>query len=263
MDFCGSTRRRRERTGGARAHLFALLRAAEIEELLRRLSARPPSVSSTGSADWQANRVGNPANVAGVVPLVVVEGTVSDFTVAVEQVRAAGWQVRRGWDEAPPAGPTAPVNQTGLFGHTHHAPPVDLVLAGVVADERAASAAMLAALTGAGLVVHGRAPREVLDRLCDDLRRLGRLDHRPVGERAVTRFDEFDGELLGLLAAGLSVGRAAARLYVSRRTADRRLADIRLRLGVRSTAEALLVFGDQSPPIEPAPGRITSNQPPA
>lgn len=167
--------------------------------------------------------------------------------MAVDQVTAAGWRVRPGWDVGPPA------ERTGL------------VLVGVVADATDASEAMLAAIIGIGLVVHGRASREVLDRLCDDLRRLGRVDHRPGGERRVPRFDEFDSALLGLLAAGLSVRATAAKLYVSRRTADRRLADVRARLGVDSTAEALLAFRafrDQPPAIEPAPDRVSSTPPP-
>lgn len=179
-----------------------------------------------------------------MVPLVVVEGVVGAFTAAVDQVRSAGWQVLPGWGRGPSGG--------------HRA----VVLSGVVATERDASAAMLAAITGAGVVVHGLAPREVLDRFCDDLRRLGRVDHRPVGER-VPRFDEFDRALLDSLAAGLSVTAAAARVHVSRRTADRRLADIRARLGVASTAEALLAFRDQPPPVEPAPAAAAGSAGPS
>jgi DNA-binding NarL/FixJ family response regulator len=47
--------------------------------------------------------------------------------------------------------------------------------------------------------------------------------------------------LLELLAAGQALGEAAEALHLSRRTADRRMAAARGKLGVRSTAEAVLV----------------------
>jgi DNA-binding NarL/FixJ family response regulator len=47
--------------------------------------------------------------------------------------------------------------------------------------------------------------------------------------------------LLGLLAAGQSIGQAAVQLAISRRTAARRLGDARQRLGVATTAEAVAV----------------------
>ena len=48
--------------------------------------------------------------------------------------------------------------------------------------------------------------------------------------------------LLALLAKGRSLSEAAAALYLSRRTADRRLAAARIVLGVATTVEALLAF---------------------
>jgi DNA-binding CsgD family transcriptional regulator len=47
-------------------------------------------------------------------------------------------------------------------------------------------------------------------------------------------------QLLRLLADGLSVAEAAAFLHLSRRTAERRLAEARAVLGVATTAEAVL-----------------------
>jgi DNA-binding CsgD family transcriptional regulator len=45
--------------------------------------------------------------------------------------------------------------------------------------------------------------------------------------------------LLGLLASGTTVEEAARRLHLSRRTAQRRLADVRRRLGAPTTAAAV------------------------
>lgn len=116
------------------------------------------------------------------------------------------------------------------------------------ADEASASAALLAALDGTRLVVHASAPRAVVDRLCDDLRRLARVDlvdastHLPSPRTAADArpvLPESGAELLDALAAGRTLGQAAASLGLSRRTADRRLAAARDALGARSTAEAV------------------------
>ncbi|HET7016699.1 MAG TPA: hypothetical protein VFI65_22445 [Streptosporangiaceae bacterium] len=114
--------------------------------------------------------------------------------------------------------------------------------AGQVADERAAQQAVLAALAGAHLVVAATAPREVIDMLCEDLRRLGTLDHR-VGVPATPAGGLGDTEraLLERLLKGDSLGEAANALHLSRRTADRRLAAARRALGAATTAEALAI----------------------
>ena len=48
---------------------------------------------------------------------------------------------------------------------------------GTVRDAADATEALLAAVAGAGLVVHAQAPRDIIDRLVDDLRRLGPVEH--------------------------------------------------------------------------------------
>jgi len=153
-------------------------------------------------------------------PLIVVEGSDRAVREALEQVRWAGWTVVESWE--PPAG----------------AGPV--VCAGVVASAEDAAEALLAAVAGAGLVVSAGADREVVDRLCEDLRRLGRLDHRvgePGGSPGLT-LDE--RRLADLLLEGVTLGEAARRLNLSRRTADRRLSSVRRKLGVETTAAALV-----------------------
>jgi DNA-binding CsgD family transcriptional regulator len=114
-----------------------------------------------------------------------------------------------------------------------------VVCAGVVDDAHDAEQAVLAALAGAQLVVTATASREVIDRLCDDLRRLGPLDHRidPSGDQPALSAEE--RALLDRLLAGDSLGQAAAAVHMSRRTADRRIASARRALGVTTTAELL------------------------
>jgi DNA-binding CsgD family transcriptional regulator len=82
----------------------------------------------------------------------------------------------------------------------------------------------------------------VIDQLCDDLRRLGELDHR-IGERsdAGPELSADERALLAQLIAGRSLGEAARALHLSRRTADRRLASARRALGAASTSEALVI----------------------
>jgi DNA-binding NarL/FixJ family response regulator len=117
-----------------------------------------------------------------------------------------------------------------------------------VVDEAGASSALLSALDGARLLVHATAERAVVDRLCDDLRRLARVDlvdtsSRVPGPRPSAGgpppLPESGAELLAALAEGRTLGQAAVALGLSRRTADRRLAATRDALGARSTAEAV------------------------
>ena len=97
----------------------------------------------------------------------------------------------------------------------------------------------LAALAGAGFVAHAKAERDVIDRLVDDLRRLGQ-DHRTGEPDAGRGLTPDERRLLDGLADGKTLGEAAAELHLSRRTADRRLASARRKLGVDTTAEAVV-----------------------
>jgi DNA-binding CsgD family transcriptional regulator len=155
----------------------------------------------------------------GVMPLVVVEGLETAWRLAVNEVEAAGWRVEPGF---------APPFRAGRIVRT-----------GPVALGRDARAALHAALEGQGLVVHGIARPDILHRLVDDLRRLGPVDHRVARETTPTSIDPVALSLLGLLAEGHSLGQAAATLGLSRRTADRRLAEGRAMLGTRRTTEAI------------------------
>lgn len=160
-----------------------------------------------------------------MAPLVVVEGPAGAMAAAVADARSAGWRVLRGW-RIPPG----PVD--------------DLVLAGPVADTDGARAAMLAAVTGTGVVLHARGDRDLIDMLCDDLRHLGVLDHR-VGADAAAGLSAEERRLLELLAAGATLGEAAGRLHLSRRSADRRLASARAALGVVTSGEAVVAYRER------------------
>lgn len=103
---------------------------------------------------------------------------------------------------------------------------------------------MLAAVAGAGLIVRVTASREVTDRLLDDLRRLGPVEHRlSEPTRVPLTFEQ--RALLDLLSNGATLGSAATRLRLSRRTADRRLTEARRALGAATTAEALVAYASR------------------
>ena len=118
-------------------------------------------------------------------------------------------------------------------------------VAGLVDAQRA----VLAALAGADLALHCVAADDVLDALIDDLTRLGTVRRVP----PLPDMDEEDVALLALLRQGRSLGEAAARLHLSRRTADRRIARARQSLGVRTTSEAM-VAAERLGLLEVGPG---------
>lgn len=152
-------------------------------------------------------------------PLVVVEGPEQALELAVHELMADGWRVVAGF--APPT----------RVGRT--------VRTGQIASRADAEAALLTALGGEGLVARATAPREIVDRLVDDLRRLGTVDHRIGQPDTVPVVQPEARAILGLLAEGHSLGEAAAILGLSRRTADRRLAEGRRVLGAQRTTEAI------------------------
>jgi len=116
-----------------------------------------------------------------------------------------------------------------------------VVLRGAVASPRDATAALLSALDGFGLFVRTSADDAIVDRLVDDLRRLGPVHHDTLSSAApVDAPITAEGSaILAFLADGHTLGEAATRLGLSRRTADRRLAEARAALGVTRTTEAI------------------------
>jgi DNA-binding CsgD family transcriptional regulator len=164
---------------------------------------------------------------AVAAPVVVVEGSGEAFARALAELDRAGWQVLEGF------GGRATPGSRGAAALT--------VRAGAVRTAEDASAALLAVLGGSGIAIHGCAAPEVLDRLLGDLRHLGPVDHRR-DRGSVATIPAIDTDalsILGLLAAGRTLGDAATMLGLSRRTADRRLATARAALGAERTAEAV------------------------
>jgi DNA-binding NarL/FixJ family response regulator len=150
-------------------------------------------------------------------PRLIVASSAAALEACVARLERAGVAVRRRWEAG------------------------DVVCAGSVRTRADAEAALLAALRGAGIVALLPEDPTLSASFFEDLRRLGPVD--VAGEPDVDPLERLAPEqrrLLELLAEGLSVAAAARRLYVSRRTAVRRLASARAVLGVRSTAEAVV-----------------------
>jgi DNA-binding NarL/FixJ family response regulator len=154
-----------------------------------------------------------------VSPPLVVVTSARAFADALQRADREGATVVDGWRQEP-----------------------GIVSAGEVADEADAAAALLAAVWGAEVLIHATAPPEVTERLVEDLRRLGPVDYRPTEAFAAAALTRDERALLGLLSQGMSLGDAADQLHLSRRTADRRLASARKKLGAETTAEAVVAF---------------------
>jgi DNA-binding NarL/FixJ family response regulator len=110
-----------------------------------------------------------------------------------------------------------------------------IACAGRIASQGDLEDALGAAARGAFLVVEGRVPAELFAPFVEDLRRLGVVEHR-----SSNGLDAQQLRILTFLGEGLSIGEAAAQLFISRRTADRRLAAARAALGVGTNKEAVV-----------------------
>lgn len=162
-------------------------------------------------------------DVRGPAVRIVLEGPPGCSRPDVERLRAAGIEL--------------------VEGFRPRARRIGTICIGEIVDRPGAEDALLAAIAGAGLVIEARTDRQTTDRLVDDLRRLGPVDHRiltavedPPTETALSVEAR---AILGLMAMGLSLADAARALGLARRTADRRLAEARHGLGVSRTAEAV------------------------
>jgi len=153
-----------------------------------------------------------------------VLGTAAELAAAVEELRLEGWRVHRGF-----ALPDEPWELAESR----------LVLAGEVAGEADARAALLGAVRGAGLAVRLDRGRPWAETFLADLARLD--DPAPVPAPADPLTAE-QRQILDLLAGGASIAQAARQLFVSLRTANRRVAAARTALGVTTTREAVLAY---------------------
>ncbi len=116
-----------------------------------------------------------------------------------------------------------------------------LVCVGEVTTDDEAVAALVAGVRGARLVIALAADHAGREQVLDDLLRLGELT-APAAPIAAAELSLSADQraLLEGLANGASIGQVAGELFISLRTAERRVAAARRLLGARTTAEAIL-----------------------
>ena len=177
------------------------------------------------------------------IPRYVV-ATAAEATRILHRLSRVGWHPRAGF-AVPPGG--------GFD--------MRLVLYGRITSLTASSAAAAAAGRGAGIVAiadTGSPPGRALLAALEALGPVARSDAAiedglATGLRDAMVVDRPDGHvlagllpeqraLLGRLANGETIATAAAAEYLSLRTANRRIAQARNQLGVRTTREAVLVY---------------------
>ncbi|GAA5180975.1 hypothetical protein GCM10023322_14540 [Rugosimonospora acidiphila] len=169
--------------------------------------------------------------------------TGNEAVSALRRLARAGWRTREGFVLAEPACDLTVMR---------------LVLYGRVADLDTAQLAVAAASRGAGVVAIADITSEVGRALLADLGRLGPVIRDPEadvgnGESILavpepTSLLPEQRALLERLANGETIAAAAAAEYLSLRTANRRIAQARQTLGVRTTREAVLAFLRQRRP---------------
>jgi DNA-binding CsgD family transcriptional regulator len=163
-------------------------------------------------------------------PLLVVGG-LETRVEAADDLALRGWRLSEGWDVSEPA--------------------CDLVCSGPVVDADDVARVVLAAISGAGVLAQ-TATRPLAEQLGDDLRRIGPVQHR-FPDLGWVVLDPEERRLLDLLDKGVSLGEAAGLLHVARRTADRRLASARARLGAPSNSVAIVIRRRRLSSIPAAP----------
>ena len=167
-----------------------------------------------------------------------VVGSAAEATTALRRLARAGWHTREGFALPDP-----------VWDVTSQR----LVLYGRVGDPDTAELAVHAAARGAGVVVIADPDTELGRTLVADLGRLGPVTRDPDAEVAAANHSGAvllpeQRALLERLANGETIAAAAAAEYLSLRTANRRIAQARQLLGVRTTREAVLAFLRQRRP---------------
>lgn len=136
-----------------------------------------------------------------------------------------GWKVLRSFEPPP--------NPWLLADH-------QIICVGNIENEQDGAAALLALARGAALLIHITLNGRSAQRLMEDLCRVAK-DH-PLREDEEKEIKEVHVALLDALANGVTVSAAAVQLHLSRRTANRRLAEIRDLLSVGTNAEAVSLW---------------------
>ena len=166
---------------------------------------------------------------------VVASGT--DATTVLRRLARAGWTTREGF---------------ALTEQQWDVSDAKLALYGRIADPDNAELALMAAARGAGIVAITDAAGEIGRALLADLARIGPvstdadadLSAEPAGDGAGNspQLAPEQRALLERLANGETIAAAAAAEFLSLRTANRRIAEAREVLGVRTTREAVLAY---------------------
>ncbi|MFY1670690.1 LuxR family transcriptional regulator [Plantactinospora sp. WMMB334] len=163
----------------------------------------------------------------------------TEATTVLRRLAREGWSTREGFAVAEPGWDLTPTR---------------LVLFGRVPDIETVRLAVLAAARGAGVVAIVDPAGDLGRALVDDLSRLGPVHRDPdempesAPESAVSRLVPEQRALLERLADGETIAAAAAAEFLSLRTANRRIAQAREALGVRTTREAVLAYVRQRRP---------------
>lgn len=125
---------------------------------------------------------------------------------------------------------------------------------GVVGDGAEAAAALSVAARGAALAVEVAARGAVRHRFLEDLHKVTEpTAYAPGPDPAIARLDGLQRQLLEALARGATVTAAAEAANVSRRTANRVLADARVVLEVETNAGAVRQWAAARPSRDTGP----------
>jgi DNA-binding NarL/FixJ family response regulator len=160
-----------------------------------------------------------------------VVASAADATTVLRRLARAGWHTREGFALTEPSW-----DLTGAR----------LVVFGRVADLETAQLAVHAAARGAGVVVIADTGNDIGRAVLADLSRVGPVvrdvDAEPEPGDSGLALTPEQRALLDRLANGETIAAAAAAEFLSLRTANRRIAQAREALGVRTTREAVLAY---------------------
>lgn len=160
-------------------------------------------------------------------PLIIVDNEQSVASVG-RRVARGGWAIHPGF-----VLPDSPWDLASAR----------VAVCGVAMTSGQVSEVVMAAARGAGVVVYCPVP-ELHALLRSDLSRIGpvSMDGPASDPGDGLPLDEQQRLLLERLAAGESINAAATAEFISLRTANRRLSQARVALGVRTTREAVLAY---------------------
>jgi hypothetical protein len=165
---------------------------------------------------------------------VVASGT--DATTILRRLARGGWSTREGFALTEPQWDVSDAR---------------IALYGRVPDADTAELALLAAARGAAVVAIADTGTDIGRALLADLTRIGPVTTDPDAELAAEptqrpgsgpQLAPEQRALLERLANGETIAAAAAAEFLSLRTANRRIAEAREVLGVRTTREAVLAY---------------------